>query len=184
MISKLSLTKILGYSSALQCKNVQSSTEIFYWSKRLQIIQNLSFNPLEHDGPQMSHLFRFRRNAFFIITYASNFYEGVIRHSESESDVKISKFKTASCILRLKLRPFFDDHNTLKRTFFLRFNAPEIWYLWVFGVADYEPGQLTIIEACEYVLTPVFAILDAAAGTLSKKSFYNIKLFWSLYFLK
>ena len=38
------LKKILLYSSALQCKKVQSSIEKFYWLKKLRKIENFSFN--------------------------------------------------------------------------------------------------------------------------------------------
>ena len=53
VISKLNWTKILIYSSALQCKKVQYCVEKFHWSKKLGKTENLSFNlnirvPLEN----------------------------------------------------------------------------------------------------------------------------------------
>ena len=44
VISKLNWTKILLYSSALQCKKVQSYIEKFHWSKKLRKTENFSFN--------------------------------------------------------------------------------------------------------------------------------------------
>ena len=44
MISKLNRTKILVYSSALQCNKVQSSIEKFHWSKQLRKTENFTFN--------------------------------------------------------------------------------------------------------------------------------------------
>ena len=44
VISKLNWTKILVYSSALQCKKVQSSTEKFHRLKKLRKTENFSFN--------------------------------------------------------------------------------------------------------------------------------------------
>ena len=44
VISKRNWTKILLYSSALQCKKVQSSIEKFHWSKKLRKTENFSFN--------------------------------------------------------------------------------------------------------------------------------------------
>ena len=35
---------LIVYSSALQCKKVQSSIEKFHWSKKLRKTENLSFN--------------------------------------------------------------------------------------------------------------------------------------------
>ena len=43
VISKLNWTKILVYSSALQCKTKQSSIEKFHWSKKLRKAENFSF---------------------------------------------------------------------------------------------------------------------------------------------
>ena len=44
MISTLNWTKILVYSSALQCKKVQFSIEKFHWSKKWQKPEIFSFN--------------------------------------------------------------------------------------------------------------------------------------------
>ena len=44
VISKLNWTKILVYSSTLQCKEVQLFTEKFHWSKKLRKTENFSFN--------------------------------------------------------------------------------------------------------------------------------------------
>ena len=44
VISKLNWTKILVYSSALQCKKVQSSMKKFHWSKKFRKTENFSFN--------------------------------------------------------------------------------------------------------------------------------------------
>ena len=44
MIFKLNWTKMLVYSSALQCKEVQSSIEKFHWSRKLRKTGNFSFN--------------------------------------------------------------------------------------------------------------------------------------------
>ena len=44
MISKLNWTKILVYSSVLQCKKVQSSIEKFHGSIKLRKTENFSFN--------------------------------------------------------------------------------------------------------------------------------------------
>ena len=43
VISKLNWTKILVYSSALQCAKVQSSIEKFHWSKKLRKTEKFSF---------------------------------------------------------------------------------------------------------------------------------------------
>ena len=45
VLSKLNWTNILVYSSALQCKKVQSSIEKFHRSKNLRKTENFSFNP-------------------------------------------------------------------------------------------------------------------------------------------
>ena len=44
VISKHNWTRILVYSSAQQCKKVQSSIEKFHWSKKLRKTENFSFN--------------------------------------------------------------------------------------------------------------------------------------------
>ena len=44
LISKLNWTKILFYSSTLQCKKVQSSIEKFHWSIKLRKTEIFSFN--------------------------------------------------------------------------------------------------------------------------------------------
>ena len=41
--------------------------------KLLQKTQNFSFNHLKHLEPQISHLFKFRKNAFIIVGYVWNF---------------------------------------------------------------------------------------------------------------
>ena len=41
---KLNWTKILAYSSALQCKEVQYSIEKFHWLKKWRKTENFSFN--------------------------------------------------------------------------------------------------------------------------------------------
>ena len=61
VISKLNWTKKLVYSSALQCKKIQSSIEKFHWSKKLRKTGNFSFNlnirvPLE-SGNLFLHVF-------------------------------------------------------------------------------------------------------------------------------
>ena len=44
VIPKLNWTKILVYSSVVQCKKVQSSIENFHWSKKLRKNEKFSFN--------------------------------------------------------------------------------------------------------------------------------------------